>query len=67
MPLQFCPVELLITEHVIRIATILNTNMKYKLLSVEESWILLTWQMLLKIFLSRKWCKSFAFMYPLKY
>jgi len=43
MRLQFCPVELLIAEHVIRIAAILNTSMKYKLLSVEESWILLTW------------------------
>jgi len=58
----FCPVEPLITEHVIRIAAIWNTDMQYKLLSVEESCILLIWQMLLKIFLSRKWCKSFAFM-----
>jgi len=65
--LQFSSVELLITEHVIRLATILNTNMKYKLISIEESWILLTWWMLLKIFLSRKWCKSFAFLSPLKY
>jgi len=39
-PLQFCPVELLITEHVIRTAAISNINVKYKLLSLEKSWIL---------------------------
>jgi hypothetical protein len=39
MPLQFCPVELLIIEHVISMAAILKTNLKYKLLSVGESWL----------------------------
>jgi hypothetical protein len=59
---RFCSAEPLIIEQELSIATTTETDLQHKLLSVQQSWILETWWMLLTVFLTKiKLLKNFVF------